>query len=108
MGRRRRHHGGARGMRANAESDAVGLAVDNAAALIIDTERIGGDLRHDGLKALAERGAASDDLNHPGLVDEILPTIGRTEPALSHKHRAADADKSARLLTLFHIGVESI
>ena len=41
-------------MGADAERNPVGLAVDDAAAPVIDAERVGGNLRHHGLKALAE------------------------------------------------------
>ena len=95
MRRRRRHHRGARGVRADAEGDAVGLAVDHAAVLVIDAERVGGDLRHDGLEALAERGAAGDDFDHAGRVDGNFHAVGRTEPALFDEHGDADADQFA-------------
>ena len=52
-------------MRPDAEGDAVGLAVDDAAAPVIDAEHVGGDLRHHRFEALADRRAAGDDLDHP-------------------------------------------
>ena len=77
MRRRRRHHRGARSVRADAEGDAVGLAVDHAALLVIDAERVGGNLRHHGLEALAERGAAGHDFDRAGRVDRnFTPSAG--------------------------------
>ena len=108
MRRRCRHHGRARGMRADAERDAVGLPVNHAAAPVIDAERVGGDLRHDGLKALAERGAAGDDLDHARRIDRYVHAVGRAEPAFLDEHRDADADQLARGLALFHVGIEPV
>ena len=51
------HDGDARGERADAALDAVGLAVDDAHLPVIDAERIGADLREHGLDALADRRA---------------------------------------------------
>ena len=80
--------------------DAVGLAVDDAALPVIDAERVGGNLRHHGLKALAERGAAGDDLDHAGGIDGNAHAVGRAEPALLDEHRNADADQLAGRLAL--------
>src|SRR5258706_12210706 len=54
MSRASRHHRGARGVRADAIGDAVGLAVDHRNAAIVDAERVGADLRHHGLEALPQ------------------------------------------------------
>ena len=95
-------------MRADAVSDAVGLAVDDAAAPVVDAERVGGDLRHDGLETLAERGAAGDDFDRAGLVDGNLHAVGRPEPALLDEHRDADADQLAGGFAPLHFGVERV
>ena len=101
MRRRRRHHRGARGVRADAERDAVGLAVNDAAILVVDAECIGGDLRHHRLKTLADRGAAGDHLDHARSVDGNIHAVGRTEAAFLDEHRNADADQLARGLAFF-------
>ena len=61
--RGRGHHGRARRMRADAVLDAVGLAVGDADAPVVDAQHLGADLRHHGLEALAERRAAGDELD---------------------------------------------
>src|SRR5205807_9297728 len=78
-----------------AERDAVGLTVNDAAAPVIDTEGVGGNLRHHRLKPLAERSTAGDDIDHPGRIDGNSHAVGRAEPALLDKHRKPDADKFA-------------
>ena len=93
---RRGHHGGARGMRADAKGDLVGLAVDDADAAVVDAERLRADLRDHGLEALAERRAAGDDLHDARRVDGNLHAVGGAEPALLHEHRNAGADQLAR------------
>ena len=90
-------------MRADAIGDAVGLAVDHAAMLVIDAERIGGDLRHHGLETLAERGAAGDDLDHARCVDGNFHAVGRTKPALFDEHGDADADQFAGRFALLSL-----
>jgi hypothetical protein len=87
MGCRRGHHGGARGMGADAERNAVGLAMNDAAAPVVDAKRVGGNLRHHGLESLAERGAPGQDLDRAGGIDRNSHAVGRTEPALLDEHR---------------------
>jgi len=57
------HHGDARSKGAHAFVDAVGLAVDDVDIAIVYAERVGADLRDDGLDALSERGDAGDDFD---------------------------------------------
>ena len=79
-------HGGARRMRADAVIDAVGLAVDDAHAPVVDAERLGADLRHGGLETLAERGAAGDQLDRAAAVStEILALSVGPRPLSSRK-----------------------
>ena len=95
-------------MRANAESDAVGLTVDDAAAPIIDAKRVGGHLRHYGLEPLPERGAAGQHVDQAGRVDRDFYPVGRTEPALLDEHRQADADAFAGGFALIDHSIECI
>jgi hypothetical protein len=64
MGGGRRHDGRARGVRTDSVSDAIGLAVSDAHAAVVDAQSLGAYLRHHGLEALAERGTAGDELDH--------------------------------------------
>ena len=57
------HHRDARGKRAHAFVDAVGLPVHDLDAGIVDAERLGADLRHHRLDALADRGDAGNHLD---------------------------------------------
>ena len=93
--RRRRHHRGARGVRADAMLDAVGLAVNDAHLLHVGAEHFGSDLSHHGLEALPDRRAAGDDLDLARGVDLNAHAVGRTEPRLLDEHREADADHLA-------------
>ena len=95
-------------MRADTERDAVGLAVDHAAAPVIDAERVGGDLRHHGFKALADRSAAGENLDRARGVDGDFHAVGRAKPALFHEHGDADADQFAGGFALLHVGVELV
>ena len=95
-------------MRADAERDAVGLAVDDAAIFVVDAERVGGDLRHHRLKTLADRGAAGDDLDHARSIDGNIHAVGRAESAFLDEHRNADADQLAGGLALLHRGIERV
>ncbi len=108
VGGRRRHHGGARGMRADAELDAVGLAVGDAHAPVVDAQHLGADLRHHGLEALAERGAAGDELDHARGVDLDPHAVGRAEPALLDEHRKAGADHLAGGAAARQLGLELV
>ena len=90
-----RHHGRARGMRADAVGDAVGLAVGHAHAPVVDAQNLGADLRHHGLEALAERGAAGDELDRARAIDLDPHAVGRPEPALLDEHRKAGTDRLA-------------
>ena len=71
--------------------------MDDADTAIIGAERLGADLRHDGLEALADRGAAGDDFDMAGRIDEDLGAVRRAEPAFLEKHRKPGADQLARL-----------
>ncbi len=93
-------------MRADAERDAIGLAVNDAAAPVIDAERVGGNLRHHRLKPLPERRAAGDDIDHAGRIDGNSHAVGRAEPALLDKHRKPDPDKFAARFALGNGRVE--
>ncbi len=68
-------------MRADAVGNAVGLAVHDADAPIIDAKRLGADLRHRRLEALADRGAAGDDLDGAAGVDRNPRAVGRSAAA---------------------------
>ena len=80
-------------MRADAVFDPVGAALDHAHPAVIDAERVGADLRDDGLEALAERRAAGDDLDRAGGLDRDPHAVARAQPALLDKHREAGADQ---------------
>ena len=86
------HHGDARGKSAHASVDAVGLPVHDADGAVIDAERIGADLRHRRLHALAERGDAGDHFD--GAVGGNFDAHGveGAEAAFLHEHGHAGAD----------------
>ena len=86
------HHGDARGEGAHALVDAVGLAVDDAHADVIDAKRVGADLRHRRLHALADRGDAGNHLDGAVVCDLDAHGVERAEPAFLHEHRKAGAD----------------
>ena len=100
MGRAAGHHRGARGMRADAVGDAVGLAVHDPHAAVIDAERIGADLRHRRGEALPDIGAAGDQLDRAGGIDADARAVGGAEPALVDKHADPGADQFAGRATL--------
>ena len=82
-------------MRSDAVGDAVGLAVGDAHAAVVDPQHLGANLCHHGLEALAERGAAGDELDRAGGVDLDPHAIRRAEPALLDEHRKSGADRFA-------------
>ncbi len=69
------HHRHARGECAHAARDAVGLAVDDTDIRIVDTERVGTDLRDDRLNALADGGDAGDDLHRAVRLQLSMRTV---------------------------------
>ena len=104
--RRSRHHGDPRGEGAHAEIDAVGPAVGDAHAGIVDAERIGADLRHHGLDALPDRGRAGDDLDGAGVVDDDPHAVERAEPALLDEQRKPGADRFAAGAPPLQVGLQ--
>ena len=82
-------------MRPDAVIDQVGVAMDDPHLAIIDAERLGADLRHRGLEALAERGAAGDQFDRAAAVDRDLGIVGRAAPALLQEDGDAGADRLA-------------
>src|SRR4051794_3099494 len=74
-------------MRADALRDTVGLAMHHAHPAIVDAKRVSADLRHHGLKTLAERGAAGDQLDLARRLDRDANGVTRSEAALLHEHR---------------------
>ncbi len=93
MRRRGGHHRRARGMGADAELDAVGLAVGDAHPRDVDAEGLRGNLRHHRLEALADRCAAGDHLDRARGIDRDLDAVRRAEAALLHEHGDAGADE---------------
>ncbi len=71
-----------RGEGALPERDAVGAAMHHPHAPIIDPERVGADLRNDGLDPLPDRGRAGDHLHEARAVDGDAHAFKRPEPAL--------------------------
>ena len=61
----------------------------------VGAEHLGGDLRHHGLEALPDRGAAGDDLDLARGVDLDAHAVGRTQARLLDEHGEADADHLA-------------
>ncbi len=102
------HHGGARRVRADAEGDAVGLAVGHPHLAIIDADPFGADLRHHGLEALADRRAARDQLDRARRVDLDVHAIGGTEAALLDEHGKAGADRLAGRAPARQLGFELV
>ena len=95
MGRAAGHHRGARGVRADAVLDAVGLAEHDPHPAVIDPERLGADLRHHRVDALPDRRAAGHQLDRAGRIDADPGAVERAEPALLDEHRDAGADQLA-------------
>ena len=79
------------------------------AAPVIDAEHVGGDLRHHGLEALADRGAAGDDLDRARGVDlEIFtPSVGPS-PLFSTNMATPTPTSSPAASALLHVGVELV
>ena len=86
------HHRHTRGECAHAAGNPVGLAVDDPDIRIIDTERVGTDLRNDRLNALADGGDAGDDLHRAVRLRLDAHGVERTQSALLHEHRQTGAD----------------
>ena len=76
-----------------AEFDAIGSPVNDTDLAIIDAERLGTNLSHDGLEALADGCAAGDDLDVAGDVDVDLGPVERSEPALLDEEAEPRADE---------------
>ena len=89
------HHRDARGEGAHAVGDAVGLAVHDAHAGVVDAERVGADLRQRGFHALANRSGTGNDFDGAFVVDRDAHAVERPEPAFLDKHRDAGADRFA-------------
>ncbi len=89
------HHRDARGEGAHAVGDAIGLAVHDAHAGVIDAERVGADLRQCGFHALADRSGTGNDFDGAFVVDRDAHAVERPEPAFLDKHRDAGADRFA-------------
>ena len=63
---------------------------------VIDAERIGADLRHRGLEALPDRGAAGDQLDRARRIDRRCCALSDgPSPLFSTKMRKAGADQFA-------------
>src|SRR5207248_9909066 len=77
-------------LRAPALGDQVGAPVEHADPVEGDRERIGEDLRHDRLVALAGRGAAGVELHASGPADD--EARGLRGPGPARLDEAADAD----------------
>src|SRR5438067_13675521 len=82
-------------MRADAVGYAIGLAVDDPHAAVIDPERVGADLRHGRREALPDIRAAGHQFHRPGRVNAAARAVGAAEPALIDKDREPGADQSA-------------
>ena len=85
------HDGDARGERAHAARDAVGLAVHDTDAGVVDAERIGADLRDHRLDALADRGDAGDDLDARRRVSTSMRTVSNGPSPLFSTNMATPA-----------------
>ncbi len=83
--------------RTHAIGDAIGLAVHDADAAVVDAERIGANLRDHRLDPLPDRGGAGDNLDGARRIDRDPNAVERTEAALLHEHRETDSDRFARL-----------
>src|SRR6185437_2057216 len=77
---------------ADAVIDAIGLAVDDADAAVIDAERFRRDLRHHRLEALAERGAAGHELDIALGIDAHARAVRGAAAAFLEKDGDAAAD----------------
>ena len=72
-------------MGTESESDTIGVAVQYADAAIVDTKRIGTNLREHGLHALTKGRCAGNELHHAVSVYRDRHHLRRTEPAFLHE-----------------------
>ena len=90
-----RQHGRARGMGADAESSAIGLAMDHTNPAIVDAERLRANLRHDRFEALPDGGAASDQLDVAVGVDRGPRSIRWSASAFVEEDTQSNPDELA-------------
>jgi hypothetical protein len=82
-------------VRADAETNALGLPMHDAHTAVVDAERLGTDLRHRGLEALTDRGAAGHHFHVAPLVHRDECIVRRTLAALLKKQCYAGAHNVA-------------
>ena len=81
------HHRRPGGVRPDAVGDPVGAPVRDADAAVVEAERVGADLRHRRLEALAHRRAAGEDLDAAVGVHGDPRPVGRPAAALFEEER---------------------
>ncbi len=102
------HHRSARGMRADAVLNSVGLAQHHLHPAVVDAQRIGADLRHRGGDPLADRGAAGDELDRARRIDADPCAVHRPEPALLDKDTDPGADQFTGFAAAAQLGLQPI
>src|SRR4051794_27449597 len=100
--------GGTGRVGADAVFDEVGLTVDDADTLVIDAERLGGNLRHGGLKALAERSTTGNQFYGAAAVDENLGVVSRPLAAFLEEERNTGADSFAGCAAFLEIVLQLV
>ena len=86
--------------------NAIGTAMNDPHAAVVDAEGAGTDLRNHGLEALPDRGTTRDHLDRPGEVDRDAHPIGRSEAALLDEAGEAHAHRLALRATRLQIGLQ--
>ena len=89
------HHRGAGREGPHPERNAVGAAVHDPHGSVVHAERIGANLCHHRLDALAERSRAGHHFHHARAIDRHPHAVERPEPALLHEKRKARANALA-------------
>src|SRR5271166_3958397 len=82
-------------MRPDTVLDPVGLPVNDPHPAVVDTQRVGRDLRHHRLETLPDRGAAGDDFDSAGSVDRDRDPVEGTQTALLDKDGETGPDRLA-------------
>src|SRR5262249_12487543 len=92
--------------RPHPEWDAVGAAVHDPPATIIDADRIAADLRPPRSDALAERSRPGHALDHTGGVDRYPHAVERPEPALLDEEGKSRPNAFATGATAFELALQ--
>src|SRR5262252_2375316 len=102
------HDRGAGRMGADTVWDAVSLPRDDPYTAVVDAERVGTDLRHGRREALADRRAASHQLDSAAAVDADTRPVQRSKPAFLDKDGEPRPDQFAGSATATQLRLQRI